>query len=280
MNNRRFKIKFVLLGLPALAGFFLLYLYPFIRTLWYSMIDNVFSKKFVLFDNYVQAFNHKYFKLAMKNTLIFSLIGVVLIVTLSLILSFGLMRLSRKFGFIRNLFIAPMILPTAGVIFAWHLAFQNDWYIALTKDSVINDFWIMLPIYLLFMWKYVGLNIIIISAALAGVEPDIKEAAALEGAKGFRLHRHITLPLISPSIIFVVVLSFVNALKSFRESYLFFRTDYPPDAAYTVQYYMNNHFKKLNYQNLTAGSVIFTMFIIAILLILYIWENKYNEKIY
>jgi len=79
---------------------------------------------------------------------------------------------------------------------------------------------------------------------------------------------------------FVFVLSFVNALKNFRESYLFFRTNYPPDIAYTMQFYMNNQFQKLNYPYLTAGSVMFTIMIVIILLVFYRMESKYNEKIY
>jgi len=280
MNNRLLRLSFFLLSIPALAGFFVFYLIPFVRTIWYSMIDNTFQKNFVFIDNYANALKNTYFQLAIKNTFIFSLVGVICIVALSLLLSFGLFRLTERFSFINNLLIAPMILPTASVIFVWQMVFQNDVYKQLVKHATMEGFWTVLPIFLLYIWKNTGINIIIISAAIAGVPKETREAADLDGASGLTQYRHITLPLITPNIMFVVVLSFVNALKSFRESYLFFQTDYPPDAAYTVQYYMNNHFRKLNYPNLTTGSVIFTIMLVIILLVFYQWENKYNDRIH
>jgi len=270
----------MLLGLPALAGFAILYLYPFARTIWYSMIGNTFQKNFVFLDNYIRVISNRYFQLALKNTLIFSVVSVICIVTLSLLLSFGLMRLNARYAFIKNLLIVPMILPTASVIYVWQLVFQNDGYMELVKHMTGGSFWTVLPIYLLYIWKNTGINIIILSAAIVGLSLDIREAAALDGAHGFRLYRSVTLPMVTPSLMFVIVLSLVNALKNFRESYLFFQTSYPPDAAYTVQYYMNNHFQKLDYPSLTASSVIFTCIIILILLGFYRLENKYSGKIY
>jgi multiple sugar transport system permease protein len=280
MNNRALKIKFLLLGVPALAGFAVLYLYPFARTLWYSALNNTFRKEFVFLDNYAAVIGNRYYRLALWNTFIFSVVGVVCLVALSLVLSFGIIRLSRRFAFTQNLIAAPMVLPTASVIFVWKAAFQNDWYGALMGYDALADFRTVLPLFLMYLWKNTGINVIILVAAAAGVPAGVREAALLDGAAGFRGFRLITLPLIAPNLMFVVVLSFVNALKNFRESYLFFGTNYPPDAAYTMQFYMNNQFQKLNYPNLTAGSVMFTVIIVAILLAAYRWENSYSGKIY
>jgi len=280
VNSRALRAKFFALGLPALIGFAVLYLYPFFRTIGYSLIDNTFRRNFVFLDNYTSVLDNQYFQLAVANTFLFSLVGVATLVTLSLLLSLGLQRLGKRWGFIRNFLIAPMILPTASVIFVWQALFQNDAYMELARRSTLAGFWTVLPVFLLYIWKNAGLNIIIISAAIASIPPEIYEAAALDGAKGLRMHRSVTLPQITPSLLFVVVLSFVGALKSFRESYLFFGTNYPPDAAYTLQYYMNNHFGKLNYPVLTAASVMFTVVIAAMLSVMYRLENKYNEKIY
>ena len=280
MSNYKIRVKFFIMGLPALAGFFLLYLYPFSRTLWYSMIDNTYRGAFVFLDNYISVLKNSYFRLAVKNTIVFSLAGVSCIVMLSLTLSFGFASLGKQFTPVRNLLVSPMVLPTASVIFVWQLIFQSGSYRGLAGRAAGAGFWAILPIYLLYIWKNTGLNIIIFSAAIAGIPPEINEAAALDGAAGLRLRRLVTLPLITPGVMFVLTLSFVNALKVFRESFLFFRTDYPPDIAYTVQYYMNNHFKKLNYPTLTAASVIFTLLIAAVLSVMYRWENTHNDKIY
>jgi multiple sugar transport system permease protein len=257
-----------------------MYLYPFVRTLWYSLINNTFQKKFVFLDNYIEVFQNEFFRLALRNTLMFSVVGVTLIVLISLLISFGLFRLSRRFAAVKYLLISPMILPTASIIFVWRLFFANDGYADLMNRGDLSEFWNILPIYLLYIWKNTGLNIIILTAAISSVPRSVHEAAALDGAGSFAIHRRITLPLITPSLVFVTVLSFVGTLKVFRESYLFFGTNYPPDIAYNVQFFMNNHFYKLNYQTLTTASVIMTLVVLVVVFVLYRGENRFNEKIY
>ena len=109
------------------------------------------------------------------------------------------------------------------------------------------------------------------------VTPEVYEAAAVDGASGFRLHFNITLPQISPSLFFVVVLTFLNSLKIFKESYLYYNTNYPPDVAYMIQNYMNNHFYKLNYQNLSCAVVILTAVMSLLVYLIYRVEAKTGD---
>lgn len=280
MNKLRFKLKVFMLGLPALAGFIVMFIYPFVKSFWYSLVDNTHRMKFVFLDNYVTVIHNSYYRLAMKNTFIFSLVGIAVLTVVSLALSVGLLKLSARLSFIKNILVAPMVLPSASMVVVWQYVFQSDAYTAFTSQAVGASFWEVLPIYLLYIWKNAGINIILITAAMVSIPLEVQEAAALDGANGLRRHWFITFPLIFPQLLFVGVLSFVNALKSFRESYLFFQTDYPPDAAYTVQYYMNNHFQKLNYPYLAAGSIMFTCFIVVILWIVYRMECRYHGGFY
>jgi multiple sugar transport system permease protein len=270
------------IGFPALAGFTVFYLLPFIRALGYSFRADSFSRRFVFLENYINVLGNGYYQLALKNTFLFSVISVVCLTALSLLLSLGLARMGKRFRFIRDFLVAPMILPTASVVFAWQTLFRTGLYDETARLMAASggEFLTILPLYLLYLWKHAGLSIILISAAIAGLQPELLEAAAMDGAKGGRMFRSVILPMITPALLFVVVLSFVNALKNFRESYLYFWTGYPPDAAYTVQYYMNNHFYKLNYPNLATGSVIFTGIIVMILLVMYRLENRFNAQIY
>ena len=278
MYQKKLRIKFLLLGLPAFLGFLLLYLIPFFRTVWYSLINNTFQKQFVFLDNYIDVLQNEYFRMALRNTLTFSLVGVVCIVVGSLLLALGLQALSRRFSALRYVLISPMILPTASIVFVWQLFFQNDAYLDLARRSVAAEFFTILPIYLLYFWKNTGLNLIILSAAIAGIPKEVTEAAELDGAAGLTLHRKITLPLIFPNLLFVIVLSFVATLKVFRESWLFFETNYPPDIAYNVQFFMNNHFGKLNYPTLTTASVIVTLIVLVAMLGLYAAEGKVGGR--
>jgi len=266
--NKQLKFRFILYGIPAFAGFAVFYIYPFFRTLYYSMINNTFQRNFVWFDNYIAVFNNQFFRLAMRNTLIFSFVGVLVLMLISLLLSYALFTYARHLEFVKNMLLAPLIVPTASIIFVWQLAFPH------------SGTWPAVPIYLLYFWKYTGLTIIILGAAIVGIDNSITEAAKMDGAGSMKIFKRITLPLITPSLSFVVVLSFANSLRIFRESFLFFGTSWPPDAAYTVQFWMNNNFQRLNYPALASGSVLFALIVTVVLLVIYIWENKYSEKIF
>ena len=275
--TRRFKLKIALLSLPAAIGFAVFYIIPFFRSVGYSFIGSVTKKDFVGLGNYGEVIANEYFRMALKNTVIFSVVGVAVIMLLSLALSVALVKLSKRFSFIKSFFVMPYVLPSASIIFFWQMFFDTGAYTVLTEIEGIGGFFDVLPLYVIFLWKNIGINIILITSALAKISPEIYEAAALDSAHGLKLHTKITLPLISPSLFFVGVLSFVNSLKIFKESYLYYNSNYPPDAAYMIQNYMNNHFYKLNYQNLSTAVVIFTL---AMALVIFLWyklENKMSE---
>lgn len=275
--TKKFKLKIALLSLPAIAGFLVFYIIPFIRSIGYSFISNVAKKEFVWFNNYKEVLANKFFRMALKNTVIFSGIGVIAIMLLSLLLSIALVKLSKRFSFIKSFFVMPYVLPSASVIFFWQMFFDTQQYAALTEIAGLGGFFDVLPLYVIFLWKNIGINIILLTSALTKIDPAVYEAAALDGAHGLKLHTKITLPLISPSLFFVGVLSFVNSLKIFKESYLYYNSNYPPDTAYMIQNYMNNHFYKLNYQNLSTAVVIFTLVMSIVIFVWYKLDNKMSE---
>lgn len=278
--TKRFKLKIALLSLPAVVGFLVFYIIPFFRSIGYSFISNVAKKEFVWFRNYKEVLANKYFRMALKNTVIFSGVGVIAIMLLSLFLSIALVKLSKKLSFIKSFFVMPYVLPSASIIFFWQMFFDTQQYTALTELEGLGGFFDVLPLYVIFLWKNIGINIILITSALTKIDPSIYEAAAMDGAHGLKLHAKITLPLISPSLFFVGVLSFVNSLKIFKESYLYYNSNYPPDTAYMIQNYMNNHFFKLNYQNLSTAVVVFTLTMAVVIFIWYKLENKLSEGTY
>lgn len=278
MNNHRFKVKVLLLSVPGFLGFLLFFLWPFTKSLWYSVIDDVFHKRFVGLSNYITVWNNRYFQLALKNTLLFSIIGVALLLILSVTLALCLSKLGKQFSFLKKAFVLPMLLPSVSVIFVWRLVFDHDVYFKWMKDG--GAFLQLLPIYALYLCKNTGMNVILLTAAFTQLPLEVLESAQLDGAKGLRLYRHISLPLISPTLFFVGILSFVNSLKIFKESYLFYKTNYPPDAAYTIQFYMNNHFGKLNYQNLSCASAITAILLGLIILIAYGVQNRSMKDVY
>ncbi len=259
----KFNTKCKLCLVPSLIGTAIFFILPYIRVLYYSLIDNQFRRNFVWFDNYIETLQNEYFQLALKNSLLIIVICVPLLIALalviSLVLSYGI-RWVRKTRFA---FVLPMVIPTASIVLIWRSVFAES-------DSV-------LPIYLLFIWKNIGICIVLLTAAFTSIEHSIFEAAKLDGANSFILHTKITVPLIAPTIFFTALLSIVNSFKIFKESYLYYGTNYPPDHSYTLQYYMNNNFLKLDYQSLATSAVLTSVLVLIIVIAGLLLQRRFDR---
>lgn len=254
-----FNSRCCLCLIPSFLGMIVFFIIPYLRVLYYSFIDNQFRKNFIWFHNYVTTLRNQYFQLAMKNSLLLIIIGVPILIALAIILSlalaFGLKRVPK----LRDAFIFPMLIPTAGIVLIWQQLFQG--------------FATALPIYLLFIWKNIGICIILLTAAITTMEESVFEAAKMDGAKTVILHKNITIPMLSPTIFFTVLLSIVNSFKIFKESYLYYGNKYPPDHSYTLQFYMNNNFLKFDYQSLATSSIL-TSLIVFLIIIAGLWMQR------
>lgn len=261
-RNINWNTKCILLITPSIIGLIIFYIIPFFRMLYYSVIDNQFRKNFIGLDNYIKTINNEYFQLALKNSLLLIIICIpvliILALVISLVLSYGIKKLSRT----RSAFILPMVIPSASVIIIWRMIFSGV---------------TVLPIYLLFIWKNIGICIILFTAAFSTINNEIFEAASIDGAGKLHIYCKIIIPMNTPTIIFTVLLSIVNSFKIFKESYLYFSTNYPPDHSYTLQYYMNNNFLKLDYQALATSSVYTTVIIIFIVLICFSLQRRHSR---
>lgn len=263
--------KWKLLAFPFLLGFFVLYVFPFGQSICYSVIASAFDRTFVGFANYQAVWENAYYRLALANTLQFTSASTAMLVLLSLALSLALHGGGRFVGQLRIAFVLPMLLPTAAVIPLFKLMFPQERLYELAQRWG-NGWAFRLPVYMLYLWKNAGYNVILLTTALALVPREVEEAAALDGAQGLRKLTAITLPMIAHALFFVVVLSVVQSLRVFKEAYLLYGT-YPDPSIYLVQHYMNNHFTKLNYQNLTAGAILFAL-PVGVAVAVYGWAER------
>lgn len=268
---------------PSLIGVMIFFIVPFIVIIYYSMVDNPINKDFVFLDNFVSVIKNSAFRRAALNTLKFSLVSV----PLAVILGMGLaMLLDSKIPFVsqfRASFLCPMMVPVASVVLIWQVIFHYNG----TLNEIITKFgggrvdWLksdkaMIVIVVLFLWKNLGYNMILFLSALNNISKDQLEVATLEGAGAWYKFVHIKLRHLSPTILFVAILSLINSFKVFREVYLL-TGDYPYDSIYMLQHFMNNTFRTLDYQKLSAAAIIMALVIIAILAVLFVAENKYGE---
>ncbi|HBB20315.1 MAG: sugar ABC transporter permease [Ruminococcus sp.] len=284
-GRRRVRIASNLCILPSLLGVLIFFLIPFGIVVYYSMINNPNTKQFVGLSNYIKLFSNNAFLAAAKNTGLFSAVSVPLALVLSLALAVMLERNIPGKSAFRTFFLSPLMVPTASVVLVWQVLFHNHG----TINQIIEQFgghgvdWLksshgQIILICMFLWKNLGYNMILFMAALAGIPKDILEVAELEGAGRIYQFFHIKLRYLSPTIVFVLILSMINSFKIFREVYLL-TGDYPYDKLYMLQHFMNNTFASLDYQKLSAAAVLFAAVMIVIIAVLLISENIFGKDV-
>ena len=268
---------------PSFIGVMIFFLVPFAVIIFYAMVDNPINKDFVFLDNFISVFKNNAFRKAAMNTLKFSAVAVPLAVVLGLWLAMLLDSRIPGVSWFRTGMLCPMMVPVASVVLIWQVIFHyngtlNEILMKLGGDRIdwLKSDKAMIVIVVLFLWKNLGYNMILFLSALNNISRDQLEVATLEGAGRWYKFVHIKLRHLSPTILFVAILSLINSFKVFREVYLL-TGDYPYDSIYMLQHFMNNTFRTLDYQKLSAAAIIMALVITAIIGVLFIAENKLGE---
>jgi len=271
--------------LPSLIGVMVFFVAPFAQIIRYAMVDNPISNTFVGFANFVQVFKNAAFQTAAKNTARFSAIAVPLAVILSLLLAMVLeAKIPGKSKF-RTFFLSPMMVPVASIVLIWQVIFDYNGALngVLVSLNMVPIDWMKsdyshIIVVILFLWKNLGYFMILFMAALANVPKALLEAASVDGASGLRRFFQLKLRFISPTLLFVTILSLINSFKVFREVYLL-TGDYPYEDLYLLQHYMNNMFRNIDYQKLSAAALIMGVAMALIISILFTAESRIGRDI-
>lgn len=284
-RERAERMRTSLFMTPSLFGVLLFFIIPFIVVIYYSLIDDISNANFVGLENFKSLFSNAAFKLALKNTGIFSLTAVPLVVILSLALAILLDANVPYKSTFRTIFLSPMIVPAASIILIWQVLFDYN--------GVVNDItalfgqapveWFKsdqgyIVVVLLFLWKNIGYNMIMFMSALSAIPRDIIEVAMLDGCGTVKRFFMIKLRYLSSTISYVTIMSLINSFKVFREVYLL-TGDYPYDSMYTLQHFMNNTFNGFNYQKLSSAAVLLALIMIVIIGVLLFIDNRAGRDI-
>ncbi len=282
LHERRVTRLFLL---PSLIGVAVFFVAPFGVVVYYSLIDNPISGEFAGLANYASLLRNIAFRQAARNTAVFSGIAVPLAVVLPLLFAVLLMKKLPMKSLFRTVLISPLMVPIASVVLIWEVLFHNngvvnEWITALGGTAVdwFKSEYSQVTIVLLYLWKNIGYNMILFMAALAEIPQDVLEAAALDGAGTVRTFFRIRLPYLSSTILFVTILSVINSFKVFREVYLL-TGDYPYDALYMLQHFMNNTFRTLDYQKLSCAAILMGAVMIVIIGVLFLIDRRLGRDI-
>ena len=185
----------------------------------------------------------------------------------------------------RTFFLSPMMVPIASVVLIWQVLFHyngavNDFLstFGIAPVDWLKSDYAMVAIVPLYLWKNLGYNMILFMAALGNVPQDIIEVAELESANSWQIFWKIKIRYLSPTILFVTIMSIISSFKVFREVYLL-TGDHPVTSLYMLQHYMNNMFKSLDYQKLSAAAILMSLVMIVLIGALFLIENHFGKDV-
>jgi multiple sugar transport system permease protein len=274
MNTQRAAWLFLAPAIIVLGLFFLL---PVIAALALSLTDydlyalaDIRNLRFVALNNYWQLLQRPLFWSALGNTVYFVAVGVPLSMAASLGAALLLHSpLARCKGLFRTALFAPVVTTVVAVAVIWRYLFN-------TRYGVVNDLlghvgihpvdwlgdphWAMPTIIAFAVWKNFGYNMIIFLAGLQAIPADLYEAARIDGASGWRQFRHITLPMLGPTLLMVSILTVSGYFQLFAEPYVMTEGG-PLQSTTSVLYLMYDEgFKWWNLGS--ASAVAFLLFVL------------------
>jgi len=286
-NRRSGKLKDFARSLcflsPSFLGVFLFFILPFAVVVKYAFTNAAGEP--VQFQNFVNLLKNPIFKMAAKNTLTFSAVAVPLSVVLAIVLALMLeCRIPMK-SYFRSFFLSPMMVPVASIVLIWQVLFSYNGTVnvlleALGKAPIdwLNTEYAPWVVVLLFLWKNLGYNMILFMAGLANIPRELLEVADVEGASAAYKFFAIKLRYLSPTVLFVTILSLINSFKVFREVYLL-AGNYPYESLYTLQHFMNNMFNALDYQKLSAAALIMAVCMVGLIALLFAVEDWFGKDV-
>ena len=228
--------------IPAFLFLGVFMIYPLIDVFIYSFEEgyNSASQNFygVGLYNYSYVLHDPYFLQALKNTLILVLITVPVSTGLSLLISVGLSSIKPLREMFQTIYFLPYVTNTLAVGLVFMILFKKTAY----SDGLINllinlfggnsidfidgPYWAkMLVLCLYTIWVVMPFKILILTSALASVNPIYYSAAKVDGTSPFRIFRRITLPMISPMIFYLVITGFIGAFKAYSDAVALFGTN-------------------------------------------------------
>jgi multiple sugar transport system permease protein len=225
---------------PALILIAVFFCIPVLAALLLSFTDfdiyalgDIGRLRFIGLDNYFRLFRDPLFWTALENTLYFVTLGGPLSVGTSLGAALLLNhRLVRFKGLFRSLLFLPVVTTLVAVAVVWRYLYHPRYgflnyllrLLGLEPVDWLGDpDWAMPAIILMAVWKNFGFNMIIFIAGLQSIPARLYEAATLDGADAFRQFRHITLPMLAPTFVFVTVITLIGYFQLFAEPYVMTR---------------------------------------------------------
>lgn len=276
-NNKAFMgMVFIL---PALLGTLIFIIVPVICSFGFSFIkwDLLKKPEFVGFDNYIKIFTDPLFGKILLNTIVFALSTSILGVIIPLILAVILNSKIRGSEFFKTAYFLPFITPMIVIAIIWQWIFDPNigilnHFLRLHINWLYDPNFAMPAIIIVSVWKLIGYNMVIFLSGLAALNQSLFEAAKIDGAGKIATFKHVTVPLLSPTIFFVVVITCISSFQIFDLIYLMTQGG-PLDSTNVLVYAIyKNAFEYFKIGE--ASAIAYVLFIIIFGLTMLQWQLR------
>lgn len=273
--------------IPALIPLIVFWIYPILRSIYISFTDWDYMSptyQFVFLDNFKALFRDQRFYDALWNTVVFTLGTLIPTIVLGLLLALLLQKSFKGSGIIKFILFSPWITPTVAVSIVWTWIYNPDFGIA---NSILNFFgqpglsWIkssqtaMLAVIIVTVWKSLGYAMIFYLSALEKVPKELYEASGMDGANGWQRFRDVTIPCISPTTFFLMIITMVNSLQAYDQIQILTQGG-PSGSTRTLLYmYYQLGFEEFNMGQATAVAIVLILITVLLSVIQFTGSKKW-----
>lgn len=260
------KKWFPIFVLPTLAAFTIVFAVPFILGLGLSFTEftTVLDAKWVAFENYIRAFSNRDFLNALWFTVRFAVVSVITINVISFALASLLTKGLKGTNIFRTVFFMPNLIGGIVLGYIWQLIINGilqNIGVTITYDAKYG-FW---GLVFMMNWQLIGYMMIIYIAGIQNIPTDLQDASKVDGASRLQTLRHVTLPLVMPSVTICLFLTITNSFKLFDQNLALTAGAPSKQTAMLALDIYNTFYGKIGWEGVgQAKAVIFFIIVAAI----------------
>ena len=270
------------LAVPFMALFVVFTAGPVLASLGMSFTDirstdmrSPFAVGSVGLDNYTKLLAEPLFQKVMVNTGLYVVLGVPLTMVLALAAAVGLNRITRLRGLFRVGYYLPVVTSIVAVSVVWKFLLRDEGglvntalaWVGIDGPGWLDSTALALPsLVVMSAWRNLGTLMVIFLAGLQSIPQDVKEAAEVDGAGAWQRFRHITLPMLQPTLLFGAVITSIGYLQFFEEAFVMTKGG-PLDATRSVTFFTYNQFSFGNYGYAAAASYLLFLAVVVLTLV-------------
>lgn len=211
--------------IPALVLFVLFVFWPFIKTIKLSFARTTplgQVAQYIGLENYINIFTDGTFLNSLVTTFEFSVLRVIFSIVIGFVLAIISTEKIKGKGFFRTIYALPMAISAAAASVVFMFIFHSSLGILNkvlgTKIGWLTDErYALIAVTIVSVWMAIGMNFIYLTAAIQSVPAELYESVALDGANFFQKHRHVTIPAVSPTLFFLLIINVINSVQAYAE---------------------------------------------------------------